>query len=675
MEGKLADPAPKRPLALTIGAAAATLLVILGVLSGPSVVSCFNSEESLGLCLRGKMADAGLIPAAPETVAETPAETAPDVAAVSEPQATPDAEIGQQPALDVTPPATTAPDVPDDLIAATFGLLRAEPDGSVVIAGSGKPGSEVEVFANGDLLGSTQVEPSGDWVFVPEKPLPPGGVEVTLGEAGKSGKAAESFVVVVNDDKTSQPLVVASTPGEASQVLQGLQTPDQATQMASAEPAAKPAAQPDAAPETASPDVAPAPGAATTAPAPGAAPAPATAADAPVPSTSTPTPAPAAPDASATPSPSQPAMSSGSETAPAATTPAPAEPAVAPAPEMQVAEAPPTPQAPAASEPSSAAPAAGQTTTTVQATSPSPAPAQPPAAPADTTVTTQAPTVTPEATAEPSPAPTTTATAEPATASAPAPTIDAVEVEGDKTYFAGAATDGRVLRLYVDDTYIADTVAAGGRWLIEAGKVLTKASQLIRIDLLEPNSSKVVSRAEVNFVVDLPVSDQPVAIADAEKAVAGETAPPSASPDAGAPASAESQTTPATKPAADQPTGSEPATPSAASGNTSGTTETPAAPPPATEATAAPSPASALENAPASTVPTMVAVSMGGPDAERFAAGKAIIRRGDNLWTIARRVYGEGIKYTTIYQANTGQIRDPDRIYPGQVFDLPGGAQ
>ena len=70
----------------------------------------------------------------------------------------------------------------------------------------------------------------------------------------------------------------------------------------------------------------------------------------------------------------------------------------------------------------------------------------------------------------------------------------------------------------------------------------------------------------------------------------------------------------------------------------------------------------------------MVAVSVGGPDAERFAAGKAIIRRGDNLWTIARRVYGQGVKYTTIYEANTGQIRDPNRIYPGQVFALPEDA-
>ena len=70
----------------------------------------------------------------------------------------------------------------------------------------------------------------------------------------------------------------------------------------------------------------------------------------------------------------------------------------------------------------------------------------------------------------------------------------------------------------------------------------------------------------------------------------------------------------------------------------------------------------------------MVAVTVGNVDDQRFAAGKAIIRRGDNLWTIARRVYGEGLKYTTIYEANNAQIRNPDRIYPGQVFNLPGGS-
>ncbi|MHC1549568.1 LysM peptidoglycan-binding domain-containing protein [Phyllobacterium sp. K27] len=51
--------------------------------------------------------------------------------------------------------------------------------------------------------------------------------------------------------------------------------------------------------------------------------------------------------------------------------------------------------------------------------------------------------------------------------------------------------------------------------------------------------------------------------------------------------------------------------------------------------------------------------------------GSVIIRRGDNLWQISRRTYGEGMRYTTIYLANKEQIRNPDRIFPGQVFTLP----
>ncbi|MCO4319772.1 LysM peptidoglycan-binding domain-containing protein [Phyllobacterium sp. 21LDTY02-6] len=51
--------------------------------------------------------------------------------------------------------------------------------------------------------------------------------------------------------------------------------------------------------------------------------------------------------------------------------------------------------------------------------------------------------------------------------------------------------------------------------------------------------------------------------------------------------------------------------------------------------------------------------------------GSVIIRRGDNLWRISRRTYGEGMRYTTIYLANKEQIRNPDMIYPGQVFNLP----
>ena len=48
-----------------------------------------------------------------------------------------------------------------------------------------------------------------------------------------------------------------------------------------------------------------------------------------------------------------------------------------------------------------------------------------------------------------------------------------------------------------------------------------------------------------------------------------------------------------------------------------------------------------------------------------------IIRKGDTLWQIARRVYGKGVTFSTIYNANVAQITDPNRIFPGQIFTVP----
>ena len=47
------------------------------------------------------------------------------------------------------------------------------------------------------------------------------------------------------------------------------------------------------------------------------------------------------------------------------------------------------------------------------------------------------------------------------------------------------------------------------------------------------------------------------------------------------------------------------------------------------------------------------------------------VKRGDCLWNIAKRFYGNGAKYTTIYNANRSKIRNPNLIYPGQVLWLP----
>lgn len=62
-----------------------------------------------------------------------------------------------------------------------------------------------------------------------------------------------------------------------------------------------------------------------------------------------------------------------------------------------------------------------------------------------------------------------------------------------------------------------------------------------------------------------------------------------------------------------------------------------------------------------------------GPISELPRDAVVFVQPGNSLWRIARRTYGGGIQYTLIYEANRDQIRDPDLIYPGQIFLLPKG--
>ncbi|KIN71843.1 LysM domain protein [Sulfitobacter guttiformis KCTC 32187] len=47
------------------------------------------------------------------------------------------------------------------------------------------------------------------------------------------------------------------------------------------------------------------------------------------------------------------------------------------------------------------------------------------------------------------------------------------------------------------------------------------------------------------------------------------------------------------------------------------------------------------------------------------------VQAGATLWAIARDRYGDGTLYVQVFEANSASIRNPDLIYPGQVFDLP----
>jgi nucleoid-associated protein YgaU len=67
-----------------------------------------------------------------------------------------------------------------------------------------------------------------------------------------------------------------------------------------------------------------------------------------------------------------------------------------------------------------------------------------------------------------------------------------------------------------------------------------------------------------------------------------------------------------------------------------------------------------------------LAVPLARVAAVQLAPGQSyVVQPGNNLWQISRRAYGVGTRYLIIYSANLAQIRDPGRIYPGQVFKLP----
>lgn len=54
-----------------------------------------------------------------------------------------------------------------------------------------------------------------------------------------------------------------------------------------------------------------------------------------------------------------------------------------------------------------------------------------------------------------------------------------------------------------------------------------------------------------------------------------------------------------------------------------------------------------------------------------MVSGSITVQTGNSLWRIARRIFGKGIRYIEIYKKNNDLIKDPNLIYPGQVFSIP----
>jgi nucleoid-associated protein YgaU len=214
--------------------------------------------------------------------------------------------------------------------------------------------------------------------------------------------------------------------------------------------------------------------------------------------------------------------------------------------------------------------------------------------------------------------------------------IVSVDVQGSGRLFVTASgAPGSKIRLYLNDTLIAPaSIGQDGRASFTIGRGVKPGQYQVRIDQVDPANGKVTTRAEV-----------PLSVPEAARVAARETAAPAADPGRGRDGDAHHGNGPADHgaavPAAPGPAGTPPSAAAAAQD-------------PDTSHLAADTPGPAR---------------VGAVFVPEISTAK--ISRGDNLWRISLRTYGRGERYTVIYDANQSQIRDPDLIYPGQIFVLP----
>jgi nucleoid-associated protein YgaU len=91
----------------------------------------------------------------------------------------------------------------------------------------------------------------------------------------------------------------------------------------------------------------------------------------------------------------------------------------------------------------------------------------------------------------------------------------------------------------------------------------------------------------------------------------------------------------------------------------------------ATDQTAETTPPSTQQDTSKQVQETVAATASDSAGPAQPKEGRIVIQPGNNLWRISRVLYGNGNKFTMLYEANKDQIRNPNLIYPGQVFRTP----
>lgn len=230
----------------------------------------------------------------------------------------------------------------------------------------------------------------------------------------------------------------------------------------------------------------------------------------------------------------------------------------------------------------------------------------------------------------------------------------------------GRAQAGAFLRIYLDNAQIQTVLVPDtGSWLSTLNDT-APGIYTLRVDQVD-DAGNVTSRFETPFK-----RETLEALAAVTAAEPPPIEPPPIEPPAKVAASEAPQeprvTEVAPEPATPEPTTPEPAAADAAEGeavaSTAATTEAPAVKPAQPDETATTEVAEVAE--------PVVATE---PDAPPPAAPVTVtVQPGFTLWRIAEENFGTGVMYVQVFEANKDKIKDPDLIFPGQVFAIPAAS-
>lgn len=569
------------------------------------------------------------------SVTEKPAEPEKPAAAEPPPEPVKTAEPPPEPAKTAEPPKL--PEKPE------FDTVRIEPDGQAIVAGQAKPGSEVTLKADGKEIGKGVANAEGAWVVVPEAPLAKGGHEIVV-EQKAQGEAAlsseQSVAVSIPEEPNKKPMIALVEPGAATKVIQqpepaeqevaAVEKPPEPVKPAGTE-AAKPAepVQNEAVSQLAKP---------------------------------------AEPVQSETVSePAKPA-----EPAPGETAAKPAEPA-----QKEAVSEPVKPAEPGQDE-TAAKPAEPVETAKTDMVKPAEPVAQP-EKPAGEIAATEPvkPPEEPQIAALPEPQVNDEAKEAPPSSL----TMDTVDYndKGD-IVFSGRAEAGTSVRLYVDNRAVGDAMAtAAGTWTYAGKQEIAPGTHDLRVDQLTPEGT-VTNRIELPFLRETPEKVVALATPDANVA-AGAAAETETKADMQPAPEQQEQPAVTTEPKQQEIT--PPETQERAAPATEPQEQAPITQQQEAAKTAEPqkemAPATDSQNEAAATAEPQQETAP--VELQKEAAvtaepqkprdGRVVIQPGNNLWRLSRVIYGRGVQYAVIYEANKSQIRDPDLIYPGQIFAVP----